>query len=78
MTQLQPPTNIQYDYVVETVNATTGEVYEAHHYTTYGEALNRFNEVKDKDAFIILSLYTRIKREGQTDTVHKLVLAGNK
>ena len=77
MTQLDAPLKIVFDYVVETVS-NTGDIMESHHYTTYDEAYERFENVKSKDTLILLSLYTIIKRVIENDEVHKLVLARNK
>lgn len=78
MVELDAPLRIDFDYAVETIDVTTGEIRESYHYDDYNKAYDRFERVKDKDTLILLSLYTEIHRVIQPIDTHKLVLARNK
>ena len=75
---LEAPTRIDFDYAVETVDTNTGEIRESHHYDDYSKAYERFQNVRDKDTLILLSLYTEVHRVFNDVSTHKLVLARNK
>ena len=78
MIELDAPLRIDFDYAVETVDVTTGEIRESYHYDNYDKAYERFERVKEKDTLILLSLYTEVYRVIQPVDTHKLVLARNK
>ena len=78
MVELDAPLKIDFDYAVETVDITTGEIRESYHYDSYEKAYERFERVKEKDTLILLSLYTEVHRVIQPIDTHKLVLARNK
>ena len=78
MVELDAPLKIDFDYTVETVDVTTGEIRESYHYDSYYKAYERFEKVKDKDTLILLSLYTEVHRFFNEVSRHKLVLARNK
>ena len=78
MAELDAPLEIDFDYAVETIDVTTGEIRESYHYDDYNKAYERFARVKDKDTLILLSLYTEVHRILNDIKTHKLVLARNK
>lgn len=78
MAELDAPLEIDFDYAVETIDITTGEIRESYHYDNYYKAYERFAKVQNKDTLILLSLYTEVHRVQSDIKTHKLVLARNK
>lgn len=77
MAEVLAPISIDFNYAIETIDHTTGEIRESYHYETYEKAYERYERVKDKDTLIVLALYTEIIRRDNDYLSHKLVLAKN-
>ena len=78
MAELDAPLEIEFDYVVEVINAETGAITEAWHYENYDRAYGKYNKLEERDSLVLLALYTTVRRILNETSTHKLILAKNK
>ena len=74
---LNTPCSFANDYVVEVMHNNNPQTTSSYHYETFMKARDHYEKVKEGEAFISLSVYMTINRNGVED-FKKWVLAKNK
>ena len=77
MTILNTPISYTSDFVVEIMHNDNPQTTSSYHYETFEKAVRHYERVKENEAFITLSVFGIINREG-TEDFKKWVLAKNK